>query len=588
MGVPPLSEMSAARARGRTGPRWPGVLPVLSLFGAAASLVAIRISSNQGHDLIAVLMKLGAFFAVLAVVSIVARGFSPAGTAIGARLDAIAAALERHLRGRRAAGLVAGMMLAYAAAWSVLSILRHQALNSSGFDLAIQHQVIWNLAHGRGFAESIEVSNYLGDHVCLTMPVFAPLLWLWNDVRILLIAQSVVLALGAWPLYRLARRRAGPLEGVIWSAVYLLTPAIGFMNKFDFHEVVLAVPILLAGIDTVDEGRFGRAAIWLALAAATREEIGIAVAAMAVGAIFARGRRAWGGIVAILALAWSVFALYWVIPHFRGGIESDTLARYGWLGGTPSRIARTLLTRPWALILSHYHRVRRVLFPVQLLWPMAGLPLAAPALAVLALPSLALSLMSSNISQNSIFFQYNAPILPILFWAAVEGSRRLRRSGASRGWILAGVLFSLLCANWADPAAVKSVPRPYAIVDGIRPRPNRAAFARAARLIPPDAELLAENDLAPHFSARTDLHIYNPRKAIPDADWVILDVTDTRHIDSNLDLACGAIALVTHRGYRVRFYRDGILVLCRSGEEDPGAVAAFRDHLAGLGLTLSP
>ncbi len=412
------------------------------------------------------------------------------------------------------------------------------------------------------------------------MPIFAPLLWIWDDVRILLIAQSVVLALGAWPLYRLARRRGGPLEGVIFSAVYLLCPAIGFTNKYDFHEMILALPFLLAAIDSMDDERWGRATFWLVLSAATREEIGIAVAAIGIWAFFARKRRLWGSLIAGGAFAWSVFALYWVIPHMRGGASSDTLERYVWLGGTPSAILRTFLTRPWTGLAGHYHRVRRVFFPWQLLWPMAGLPLLAPGIALLALPNLAISFASSSLCQNSIYFQYNMPILALLFWAALEGSRRLKSAGVARGWIFGGLLFSLVGANWADPAALKTVPAPYTVVDGVTSRPNRAAFAEAARLIPPQADLLASNDLAPHFSARPYLYVYMGAADAPDKSWVIFDLSDDRDFISRREPMAGAIHFTGDRGYRIRYFRDGILVLSREGESDSTAAGAFREYCA--------
>ena len=427
-------------------------LAVLSFVGFAAALAAIPLTSNQGSDLHRLVVVLASYFGLLLTAALALRLAPGSRARIEEALERCVSVAGERLHGRRAGIAVLSMMAIYAVVWSGLSILRHNGLNSCGFDLAIQHQVIWNLAHGRGFSSSIEVSNYLGDHVGLTMPLFVPWLWVWDDVRSLLIAQSVVLCLGAWPIYRIARRWFGPVEGVVWAGVYLLTPALGFMNKYDFHDVVMAIPLLLAGIDALDEGRIGFATIFMALAAATREEVAIAVAAIAVWQAIGRKRWIWGGTVAVLAFGWAFFALYWVIPHFRGGAESDTIARYAWLGTTPGKVIRTLLTSPWVLFTSHYHRLRRAIFPIQLIWPTAGLPLLAPGVAIVAAPSFALSFASSNVSQPSIYFQYNAPILPILFWAALEGARRRRRSGGSRGWMLAGLLFSL-------PSPTSLIPR---------------------------------------------------------------------------------------------------------------------------------
>ncbi len=564
-------------------------LRIITGLGLVASIAAIPFA--RGTDLVFVLIQLALYFAILLCAFLTPTGH-PAVEALRAGADRCIARLEKtveRLGPRRI--LVAGMM-AYAVLWSCLSILRHMGLNSSGFDLAIQHQVLWNLAHGRGFGSSIEVTNYLGDHVALTLPIFVPFLWIWDDVRVLLIAQSVALALGAWPVYRLASRRLGrPLEGLIWAGIYLLTPAIGFMNKYDFHDLVLALPILLAAIDAIEAGRMKSAGVWLLLAIGTREEVGLAVAGIGVWCMVARRQRRFGIAWTAAGIVWAVTALYVVIPHFRGGATSDTLTRYAWLGDSPGEILKTLVTKPWHLFATHYHRVRRLVFPIQLLWPFAGFPLLEPGRLVIALPNLALSFASAAISQNSIYFQYNAPILPILFWAAIAGHHRSLAAGRSRAVLLMLLLFSLTVANLADPAALKRVGRPYTIVDGTTSRPNRAAFARARQMIPPNASLLASNDLAPHFSARERLWVFHTRRVNPSAEWAILDLLDRRHLESEQDVARVVTDLLRGANYAPLFFEDGILVLRRDVAADPAAAISLERYLSavtGLGPPLAP
>ena len=126
---------------------------------------------------------LASYFGILLAATVALRLAPGPRARIEQCIERCVSLAEQGLRDRRAGITVVSMMAAYAAVWSVLSILRHDGLNSCGFDLAIQHQVLWNLAHGHGFSSSIEVSNYLGDHVGLTMPLFVPWLWVWDDVR---------------------------------------------------------------------------------------------------------------------------------------------------------------------------------------------------------------------------------------------------------------------------------------------------------------------------------------------------------------------------------------------------------------------
>ena len=70
-------------------------------------------------------------------------------------------------------------------------------------DLGQIDQAIWNTAHGRFVQEMADeqVSTRLTDHV---EPIFAPLsliFWVWDDVRALLMAQALALALGAIPFF---------------------------------------------------------------------------------------------------------------------------------------------------------------------------------------------------------------------------------------------------------------------------------------------------------------------------------------------------------------------------------------------------
>ncbi|MFL7791002.1 MAG: DUF2079 domain-containing protein, partial [Anaerolineae bacterium] len=56
------------------------------------------------------------------------------------------------------------LIIAHVAAYGWLATQRHERFNSTGFDLAIKEQVIWNTLHGRFFASSPEVENAFADH----------------------------------------------------------------------------------------------------------------------------------------------------------------------------------------------------------------------------------------------------------------------------------------------------------------------------------------------------------------------------------------------------------------------------------------
>ena len=117
-------------------------------------------------------------------------------------------ATERWLAtGRRWWILLLATTLVMALVLAVYSITRFNHFNAKAYDLGLHAQVFWNTSHGRLFAGSVEVDNYLGDHVSPIILLLAPLYRLLPDPRTLLLLQAVALASGALPLALLARRR---------------------------------------------------------------------------------------------------------------------------------------------------------------------------------------------------------------------------------------------------------------------------------------------------------------------------------------------------------------------------------------------
>ena len=91
-------------------------------------------------------------------------------------------------------------------------MLRHRAFETGRFDLGNMVQAVWFTAHGH----PLRVTNLrgeqvlrLGAHLDPVLMLFAPLWWIWPSPDLLLVAQSTALALGALPVYWLARKHLG-------------------------------------------------------------------------------------------------------------------------------------------------------------------------------------------------------------------------------------------------------------------------------------------------------------------------------------------------------------------------------------------
>jgi len=181
-------------------------------------------------------------------------------------------------RPARASILLAVLVLGYFGAWCVVSFLRHYYFHSS-YDLAIMNQVVWNTSQGHLFERSIEVAHDLGDHVRPYLGLLSLVYVIAPTPYVLLTFQSLVLALAAVPLYRLARRQLGsPALSLAVALCFLAYPPLGFVNRFDFHVEAVAIPLLIAAYERIDAGDLKRASLLMALTLLCKENLGLTIA----------------------------------------------------------------------------------------------------------------------------------------------------------------------------------------------------------------------------------------------------------------------------------------------------------------------
>ena len=254
------------------------------------------------------------------------------------------------------------LVIAYAIFFSAASIQKHQGFQSTDFDLGNLSQVMWNTLDGRPFLltnpEGAQPEMSLGIHVWLIVLPISLVYLVCSDPRTLLILQSVVIALGAWPVFWLARdalparwaRNRFHVFPLFFAIIYLLYPSLQSANMFDFHPLALAPTLLLLAFYALERERWGWFALWAGLAMACQEDIALVVAMMGLYAwIF--GRHWQAGLATLAAsITWFAVAVGVILPHFDQAGASPFASRYGYLGQNPLEMALTFVTRPGVVI----------------------------------------------------------------------------------------------------------------------------------------------------------------------------------------------------------------------------------------------
>ncbi|HEX6664348.1 MAG TPA: DUF2079 domain-containing protein [Gaiellaceae bacterium] len=465
--------------------------------------------------------------------------------------------------------LVAAGVCAYAAGFGALSVLRHDAFFTGRFDLGNMVQAVWSTAHGHPLQVTSlhgEQISRLAAHVDPILVLFAPLWWLWPSPDLLLVTQAVAVALGAVPVFLLARKHlASTRAGLGFALVYLLYPATGWLTLNEFHPVALATPLLLVAFWYLDEDRLLPFALFAVAASACKEEIALVVAGFGVWYAFAHRRFRAGAAIAVIGLAWAAVAIAVVIPHYHAGAESDFYGRYSEVGGSAAGVIKTAVTHPTRIV----HAVtsaRDLRFLLELLAPLAGLCLLAPLILVAALPELAINLLSSATTQTSIHFHYTAGLIPPLVIGTVFGAKRLGRHAVPVAML---VVLAALVGNYR----LGPIPGWRHVPGGERFQATAARIsehdrisARALKLVPANAVVSATNTLGAHLSARRRFLSF---PFVQDATWVAADETQPGYADryAPIPTAVALVALRRNPEWRLVFEQDGILVFRRSATQ---------------------
>lgn len=460
---------------------------------------------------------------------------------------------------------------AFGTGFAALATLQHRAFETGRFDLGNLTQAVWSTAHG----DLLQVTGLrgtqmsrLGAHFDPLVAALAPLWWLWPHPTLLLVAQAVTVALGAVPVFLLARKHLGSeWAGSGFAIVYLLYPPTQWLVLDDFHPVAFATPLLLAAIWFLDEQRLLAFGIAAALACLTKEQVGLTVAVLGLWFAVAHGRRRAGALIAAGGALAALVAALIIVPRYAPGGGSPFAHRYDAVGGSPSGMVRMAVTDPLRL-LEAAGQTRDLTFLRHLLLPLLGLPLLSPLLFLSALPELVLDVLSNTRTQTSIHFHYTAAAIPALIAGSVLGAAVVhRRKPTLTPWLVRGTVVATAAAGlllgplpvWQHvPFGEKLGTRDHVVSDHDR------IAARALRLIPATAPVSATNTLAAHLSARKRIFSF---PVLAEARWVVVDERRPSYRDDAVAPARFARALARLRAspsWRVVFDEDGVLVLRRA------------------------
>lgn len=466
-------------------------------------------------------------------------------------------------------------MFLFMIVFSYLSILRHNRLNSAMYDLGLFDQIIWNIAHGRFFESSIKGFNYLGDHFSPILIIFAPLYWIWEDVKILLIAQTVIISLSGYYAGLLCHCLTRDIRlSSIFSFAILGNSNVILVVLFDFHPEVISIPLFTYIVYQFTLKNYNKVLIASLIALTIKEDVSIAITLMGIAfAVLSREKRFL--LLSLIGCVYFILVMKVFIPYFRPKTFTGDylyLERYSYLGSNLKEIILNIISNPIYPIIKMYKWTKLKVL-LRLFYPTLFLSFLSPAFLIVILPILYINWIPNYPPQFALKYQYLNIVVPFIITSSIYGYNKLRQIIKDSGFIsknlttITSLLILILTIGnfiilYHTVVRFKYFERNY----------YESSFYEVKSLIPKDASLAAPNTFGPHFTHREkiefpvpfNLHLYHYQKLglkmFSDAEYQLF-LTKGDTTSDPIVMKNRIRDLIEKYNYSVIFDKDDILLL---------------------------
>lgn len=432
-----------------------------------------------------------------------------------------------------------------------VSLLRHAALETRGFDLGLFAQTVWTTLHGDFLYSSLKGGIcVLGDHVEPLLALLSPLYALWPDPRLLLVLQAGATAACVPLLYRIALRVTGEQGlALIFAIAYCFYLPLRSPIHEDFHPEVLIKPVLFLAFLALEDRKWGRAVFWMLLAASAKETMLTLTAALGLYAVWVHRRRGYGlavFLVSALLLVWEVKV---VVPHFSGSVSLYEGA-YKHLHRFPEAwISSIFRADVWEYLL-------------KIFIPFGLFSLLHPPTLMLTLPVIGLNVLSSNETYMSLNYHYTVGLAQFAALSAVYGFGVLLRRGGFWKQYRYGLLAGMLALSMFRAGPPEYF---YGWESARRITDHHRMIVQFLDQVPSNLAVLSHNGFLAHLANRKFLYQFDyngsPAKAETAAKLKPdLVIWDPKFWEPGLPGPEQARPALEALGYRAIFEQDGFSV----------------------------
>jgi len=447
------------------------------------------------------------------------------------------------------------LIIIYTIVCSYISILKHNAFLSSAWDLGIFEQALWSTINsGRLFWYTPELpinpgGCFFGIHFSPILFLILPIYGAFQATETLLILQSFILALGALPLYWIARDEINRKVAPIFAGVYLFYPALHGINLFDFHPHAFLPAFFLFAFHYFKKEKWIQYFLFVILALMVIEFVPLIVIFLGFYGLWV-SRKELAKIVdlgirktftnkkilasimtIILGICWFIVAMKVIFYFNPSPRPHPNWQRFGDPLRDPLGVILTILSNPlYTVEVLLTPQGAKFMYIIGLFAPLAFLSFLDPPSLMIGAPWFAASFLSSYPPYyQAVGYQYVAFVIPFIFISALYGVKRLAtilpniiKEKAIGAQITRNVFIVMMFMSILFIATLGiGLQMPQITL-------RHEALKMMTDLIPSDASVLTQNDIFPHVSRR--MYAYVGSNSVGNYSSVYFDyiLVDTR------------------------------------------------------------
>lgn len=435
-------------------------------------------------------------------------------------------------------------VICYTLIFSYFTILKFDSFSAYAWDLGIFDQSLWTTVHaGKFFFTTVEqfmnpTGVFFGIHFSPIIFLVLPFYSLYSSPFMLLVFQSLILGLGAVPLYFLVKRLlTSRTTAVAFSLVYLLYPPLHGINWFDFHLQSFLPLLFFCTIYFFSKEDWPKYFCFLFLSLLVAENVAIIVIFIAAYCFWIYRKQIVDSIrkrtitdkrifipplTALMALSWRFLALWIQQTYFP--INTSYLQLYkavdNWsiLGIQGDPVAFPLyvfLNFEKGIEAFSYDLYLKLLYVFLLFGPLLFLSFRS-LITGITLAWLVPAVFSNYPPYYLIGTHFPAYIISFIFIGAIYGMKKSintprfpNLSFHTKSLLLVGFLFAVF-ASPVSPIMLVLTENTTSFADYYPP--NITAHDKALQaivdIVPQNASILTQNNIFPHFSNRVNAYAY--------------------------------------------------------------------------------